>query len=81
MSKKRFLSRRSFIKGVATTTAGVAAVPYLLPSSALGLDGVAAPGNRVIYGYVGCGNHGAGWNFDQVFLRGRRADHRRLRRR
>ncbi len=45
----------------------MAAAPYVLPASALGLDDAVAPSNRVIYGYVGCGNHGAGWNFDQVF--------------
>jgi predicted dehydrogenase len=55
------------LKSAATTAAGFVAAPYLVPASALGLDGVAAPSNRVIYGYVGCGNHGAGWNFDQVF--------------
>ena len=33
----------------------------------MGRDGAAAPSNRIIYGYVGCGNHGAGWNFVQVF--------------
>ena len=45
----------------------MAAATYVLPASALGLDDAVAPSNRVIYGYVGCGNHGAGWNFDQVF--------------
>jgi predicted dehydrogenase len=33
----------------------------------LGRDGLAAPSNRVSYGYIGCGGHGAGWNFDRVF--------------
>jgi predicted dehydrogenase len=46
---------------------GAVAGPYVLPASALGRDGTVAPSNRVLYGYVGCGNHGAGWNFDQVF--------------
>jgi predicted dehydrogenase len=67
MAKNRAFSRRSFLKGGAFAAAGVAAAPYIIPSSALGLDDVAAPSNRVIYGYVGCGNHGMGWNFDQVF--------------
>jgi predicted dehydrogenase len=33
----------------------------------LGRDGVAAPSDRVTYGYIGCGGHGAGWNFERVF--------------
>ena len=67
MSKRRVFSRRTFLKSAMATAAGVVAAPSVVPSSALGLDGAAAPSNRVIYGYVGCGNHGAGWNFDQVF--------------
>jgi predicted dehydrogenase len=67
MSNDRGFSRRRFIQTTAATIAGAVAAPYVLPSSALGLDGVPAPSNRIIYGYVGCGNHGAGWNFDQVF--------------
>jgi predicted dehydrogenase len=67
MSQQQAFSRRTFLKGAAAAAAGAVAAPLVLPSSALGLDGVAAPSNRVIYGYIGCGNHGAGWNFDQVF--------------
>jgi predicted dehydrogenase len=67
MSQRQVSSRRSFLKGITAAAAGAVAAPYVLPSSALGLDGAAAPSNRVAYGYVGCGNHGAGWNFDQVF--------------
>jgi predicted dehydrogenase len=63
MPKQRDISRRSFLKGVSAA----AALPYVLPSSALGLDGGTPPSSRIAYGYIGCGNHGAGWNFDQVF--------------
>jgi predicted dehydrogenase len=66
-SKRQDSSRREFLKGAAAAAAGVVATPYVLPSSALGLDGAVPPSNRIIYGYVGCGGHGAGWNFDQVF--------------
>ncbi len=66
MSKRQPVSRRAFLKGAAAA-AGAAAAPYVLPSSALGLDGAAAPSNRLTYGYIGCGSHGAGWNFAQVF--------------
>jgi len=65
-SNRSRISRRALLKASAAA-AGAAMAPYVLPSSALGLDGAAAPSNRVIYGYVGCGNHGRGWNFDQVF--------------
>lgn len=65
MHDKRHFSRRTFLKGAAVA----AAAPYVLPSSVLGLDGATAPSNRVIYGYIGCGNHGVRWNFAQVFLR------------
>jgi predicted dehydrogenase len=67
MLQRQSLSRRGFIKGVAVTAAGAVAAPLVLPASALGLDGATAPSNRIIYGYVGCGNHGMEWNFDQVF--------------
>ena len=67
MSHGRHISRRATLLKNVAATAGAFAVPYLLPASALGLDGAAAPSNRIIYGYVGCGNHGAGWNFDQVY--------------
>jgi predicted dehydrogenase len=66
MSTRQGVSRRTFLQGAAAA-AGAVAAPCVLSSSALGLDGAVAPSNRIIYGYIGCGNHGAGWNFDQVF--------------
>jgi predicted dehydrogenase len=62
----RGASRRQFL-GVTAAAAGAIGAPYLIPASVLGLDGVAAPSNRIRYGYVGCGNHGVGWNFVQVY--------------
>ena len=67
MLNRQPVSRRTFLKGAAAVAAGAAAAPYVVPSSALGLDGAAAPSNRITYGYIGCGSHGAGWNFAQVF--------------
>jgi predicted dehydrogenase len=55
------------LKRVTATAIGVSAGPWIIPSSALGRGGVAAPSERVSYGYIGCGGHGAGWNFDRVF--------------
>ncbi len=60
------VSRRMILKQAAAA-AGAVSLPYLIPSSALGLDDIVAPSNRVAYGYIGCGYHGMGWNFDQVF--------------
>lgn len=53
--KKR--SRRGFFKGVAATGAA-AALPTIIPSSALGLDGVAPPSERIIVGGIGIGARG-----------------------
>lgn len=64
MLKNQTISRRALLK---SAVAAGAVAPLVLPSSVLGLDGTTAPSNRIIYGYVGCGSHGAGWNFDQVF--------------
>lgn len=66
MFNTKEISRRRLLRSAATV-AGLFAVPCLIPSSALGLEDTVAPSNRIRYGYVGCGNHGTGWNFDQVF--------------
>jgi len=54
----RQISRRSFLKSgmVAATTA--VAVPYVIPSSALGKDGTAAPSERITMGAIGLGGQG-----------------------
>jgi predicted dehydrogenase len=46
------LSRRRFLK----TAAGAVAVPWLVPSSALGLSATVAPSNRINLGFIGTGN-------------------------
>jgi predicted dehydrogenase len=63
----RRLDRRQFLRVSAACAAGAAAAPLVVPASALGLDGTTAPSNRIIYGYIGCGNHGVMWNFPQVY--------------
>ena len=62
MSTRQTLSRRRFL----ARSAAIAA-PCIIPSSALGLAGTVAPSNRIVYGLVGCGGHGTGWNLDQIF--------------
>jgi predicted dehydrogenase len=65
-SPREPISRRHFLKTAAVAAAGAVAAPYIVPTSALGLDGATAPSNRVIYGYIGCGGHSY-WNFAQIY--------------
>ncbi len=48
------LSRRQFLKDASA----VAAVPYFVPSTALGLGGSVAPSDRITLGAIGCGGKG-----------------------
>lgn len=47
-------SRRSFIKRAGSAVA----LPWLVPSSALGLDGAVAPSNRIVMAGIGLGGRG-----------------------
>ena len=51
-------NRRSFLKGSLTAAGAAVALPSIIPSSALGRDGVAPPSERVIVGGIGIGNRG-----------------------
>ncbi|MCL2346755.1 MAG: Gfo/Idh/MocA family oxidoreductase [Planctomycetaceae bacterium] len=65
------VSRRSFLKriSVLTATAGVAACsPWVIPGTALGLEGSVPPSERITMGLIGCGNHGIGWNLQMMAL-------------
>jgi myo-inositol 2-dehydrogenase/D-chiro-inositol 1-dehydrogenase len=66
MPSSRSVSRRTLLKGLCGA-AGALAAPYVVPSSALGLAGLAAPSQRVTMGMIGCGGHGVGWNLPQIF--------------
>jgi hypothetical protein len=48
--------RRAFLKA----TAASVALPYLIPASALGNGGNAAPSNRIVMAGIGLGNMGGG---------------------
>lgn len=65
MTTRRY-DRRRFLKTSARLTLAAAAVPHVVPSSALGLDAAPAPSERIIMGLVGCGGHGTGWNLDRM---------------
>ena len=50
------VSRRSFLGGAS----GAVALPWLVPASALGLDGKVAPSNRITVAGIGLGGRGCG---------------------
>ncbi len=53
------ITRRDFLK-TSTATAAAVAFPYIIRSSALGLNGSVAPSNRITLGCIGLGNQGTG---------------------
>ena len=52
-------SRRTFLKTAALAAGGVA-FPYVIPGSALGLDGATPPSNRITMGFIGIGKMAKG---------------------
>ena len=69
MNCRQQITRRSLLKRV-MGTAGVAAFPYIVPSSALGGVGSVAPSNRIVMGCIGTGNQGT--NDMRAFLQDKR---------
>ena len=55
----RTIGRRQFLKRTAVSAAGAVAFPYIVPASALGADGHAAPSNRTVIGCIGVGGMGS----------------------
>ncbi|MCC6699275.1 MAG: Gfo/Idh/MocA family oxidoreductase [Candidatus Hydrogenedentes bacterium] len=53
-------SRRQFLKRGALAAAGAVGFPYIVPASALGLDGTIAPSNRITIASIGVGGQGTG---------------------
>jgi len=53
-------SRRGFLKRAAASAAAVAGFPYIVPGSALGLNGAVAPSNRIGAGFIGMGKMAKG---------------------
>lgn len=52
--------RRKFLKKAAGAGIGLLAIPYIVPSSALGKDGYIAPSDRIVMGAIGVGSMGTG---------------------
>ncbi|MFQ5632552.1 MAG: Gfo/Idh/MocA family protein, partial [bacterium] len=60
MQNEQKLSRRQFIKTTTGAVASVYAIPYFIPSSALGKSGHIAPSERITIGCIGVGGQGTG---------------------
>jgi predicted dehydrogenase len=52
--------RRKFLKKTAGAGIGLLAIPYIVPSSALGKGGHIAPSDRIVMGAIGVGSMGTG---------------------
>jgi predicted dehydrogenase len=52
------IKRRSFLKKTAALMGSAASVPYIIPSSAMGLWGHIAPSDRLTVANIGCGSRG-----------------------
>jgi len=59
-SNPRSLNRRKFLKKSIGTAAGVIALPYIIPATALGKNGHTAASDRIVMGAIGVGSMGTG---------------------
>ena len=51
-------SRRDFVRRSASAAAGAIVLPYLIPSSAMGMGGKTPPSDRIVMGIIGAGSQG-----------------------
>jgi len=58
MAKRERIGRRAFLKRSAGGLAAAAALPTIIPASALGKEGKRPPSDRVVVGFIGTGNLG-----------------------
>ncbi|MBI1901449.1 MAG: Gfo/Idh/MocA family oxidoreductase, partial [Planctomycetia bacterium] len=58
MKRTNKTSRRQFIKTASAATVGAISLPYFVPASALGLQGKAAPSDRIVMAWIGAGGRG-----------------------
>jgi len=59
-NQKHTINRRQFFKKATVISTGVFALPYFIPSSALGRAGTVSPSNRITIGCIGLGGMGTG---------------------
>jgi hypothetical protein len=60
MSHQNKLDRRNFFKKAAGATGAAFALPYIIPSTALGKNGAVAANDRIVMGVIGSGSMGTG---------------------
>jgi predicted dehydrogenase len=51
-------SRRNFLRNSLSLVAGTIVLPHIIPSSALGMNGVTPPSDRIVMGSIGVGSQG-----------------------
>jgi predicted dehydrogenase len=52
-------SRRIFLKNSLSAVAGAIVLPHIIPSSAMGMNGVVPPSDRILMGSIGVGSQGS----------------------
>jgi predicted dehydrogenase len=67
MNMRQRITRREFFRRTAGVAGSALALPYIVPSAALGKAGAAAPSNRITIGFIGVGGHGIDMNL-RTFL-------------
>lgn len=53
-------TRRSFLRNSLSAVAGTIVLPHIIPSSAMGMNGVVPPSDRIVMGSIGVGSQGTG---------------------
>ncbi|MDP2112597.1 MAG: gfo/Idh/MocA family oxidoreductase, partial [Bacteroidota bacterium] len=51
-------TRRSFLRNSLSAVAGTMVLPHIIPSSAMGMNGVVPPSDRLVLGSIGVGSQG-----------------------
>ncbi|MBC8006159.1 MAG: Gfo/Idh/MocA family oxidoreductase [Verrucomicrobia bacterium] len=53
-------TRRTFLRNSLSVVAGTLVIPHIIPSSAMGMNGVVPPSDRIVMGSIGVGSQGTG---------------------